>query len=101
LGEKRSISVIQIEDKRFLIGSTSSQITLLAPLRGPLSVEDDVVAKATVEPAAAPRAKAPVEKFRNIFEIEKASPARNGGRTKTIPPDVRAKMRQLRESLEQ
>jgi flagellar biosynthetic protein FliO len=101
MGEKRSISVIQVEDKRFLIGATSSQITLLAPLRGPLSIEDEPAAKPPLEPVAPPRPKAPVEKFRNIFEIEKAMPGRNGTRIKTIPPDVRAKMRQLRESLEQ
>jgi flagellar biosynthetic protein FliO len=103
IGEKRSISVVQIEDKRFLIGSTTSQITLLAALRGPLSIEDELSVESVPAevPAAVARPKAPVERFRNIFEIEKASPARNGGRGRTIPPDVRAKMRQLRETLEQ
>ncbi len=101
MGDKRSISVIQVEDKRFLIGNTTSQITLLAPLRGPLSVEEEPVAQAAPAEPVAPRPKMVVDRFRNIFEIEKASPGRNGARPKTIPPDVRAKMRQLRESLEQ
>ncbi len=101
MGDKRSISVIQVEDKRFLIGNTAGQITLLAALRGPLSVEEDSRAQAASEQPVAPRPKPAVDRFRNIYQIEKAPTVRNEARPKTLPPDVRAKMRQLRESLEQ
>ncbi len=96
IGEKRSVAVIEFDSQRFIIGNTPNQITLLATLPG------------KVAPAEAPRpantpsfqlskAKVTSDTFRSLYEVEKT----NGmGNRKPIPPDIRAKMRQLRESLE-
>jgi flagellar biosynthetic protein FliO len=98
MGEKRSISVIQVEDKRFLIGNTAHQISLLAAL-APLALAVEPLETAA-EPVP-PKANGRNDKFRNLYEIEKNGSPRGAGRPKTIPPDIRAKMRQLRETLEQ
>ncbi len=96
VGEKRSVAVIQLGDKCFLIGNTPHQITLLSQL------EDSFSMAAEPEKAPAPGAVRPsyINPFRKLYETEKNHGAPKIGRDKTIPPDVRAKMRQLREALE-
>jgi flagellar biogenesis protein FliO len=99
IGDRRSIAVIQVDDKRFLIGNTAHQISLLAPLSASLALQ--------VEPRETAVDSAPVKsgegtgKFRNLYEIEKGGTGRRATGPRTIPPDIRAKMRQLRETLEQ
>ncbi len=96
MGDKRSISVIEVAHTRYLIGSTPHQINLLAALPGTISATPEV------EPAAAPPKKANKKGtgalFRNLFEIEKSSPQQLAGHP--LPEDLRLKMRQLRDSLE-
>lgn len=93
IGEKRSIALIQVEDKRLLIGNTQQQITLLAQL--------PMMPEAGLEPAGEPlprSAPGTVSSFRKLYEVEKGSPPLP--QAKAIPQDLREKMRQLREALE-
>ena len=93
MGERRSIAVIEIEDRRLLIGNTPNQITLLASLGDGTSFLSDH------EAASAPIVSRNVTTpFKNLYESEKNGQTRS--RMKVIPPDIRAKMRQLRESME-
>ncbi len=91
MGERRSIAVIEIDERRLLIGNTPNQITLLASLGESGSFAANQDAAATTSPT-------PSESFKNLYEFERNGPGRS--KVKIIPPDVRAKMRQLRETLE-
>ena len=93
MGERRSIAVIEIDERRLLIGNTPNQITLLAALGENGAVLADQ-AVSSVEATSY----APSPSFKNLYEFEKNGSGRN--KMKIIPPDIRAKMRQLRESLE-
>ncbi len=93
IGEKRSIALIQVEDKRLLIGNTQQQITLLAQL--------PMMPEAAVDPAREPSPRSTpgtVSSFRKLYEVEKGQPPLPQARA--IPQDLREKMRQLREALE-
>jgi flagellar protein FliO/FliZ len=93
MGERRSIAVVEVEDRRLLIGNTPNQITLLASLGdGTSFLSDHEVATA---PVASRNLNTP---FKNLYESEKTGQGRS--RMKVIPPDIRAKMRQLRESMD-
>ncbi len=97
MGEKRSISMIQVEDKRFIVGNTPHQITLIASL----SDFDSMVSKPETSPVGLKiEKKESPNPFRNLFEFEKKRTSKFSGKTKIIPEDIRTKMRQLRESLE-
>ena len=96
MGEKRSISVVEFEGQRFMVGNTSQQITLLATLPGRSYVSEELAESS--QPFAFTKPKPAPASFKSLYEKEKALPARGSGRP--IPPDIRAKMRQLRESLE-
>jgi flagellar biosynthetic protein FliO len=96
MGDRRSISLIEVGGNRFLVGNTPQQINLLAALPEPISLVS--------EPEALPAN--PKEKsrrdfaspFRNLFESEKKGRVQHMAHV--LPEDIRTKMRQLRESLE-
>ncbi len=96
MGERRSISVVEFEGQRYMVGNTSQQITLLAALPGRSYLSDELTESS--QPFQFTKSKPAPASFKSIYEKEKAPPARGVG--KPIPPDIRAKMRQLRESLE-
>jgi flagellar biosynthetic protein FliO len=98
IGDRRSLAVIQVEDKRFLVGHTPHQITLLASLPGAFSLAEPAIS--TEEAAPLTTARTASERFRNLYEVERSTSLRTPAKPKTIPPDIRAKMRQLRETLE-
>ncbi|HSW39783.1 MAG TPA: flagellar biosynthetic protein FliO, partial [Acidobacteriota bacterium] len=96
MGDKRSISILEVGNKRFMVGNTPHQINLLATLSETMSlasegetVPDDVNTNTRGE------SKMP---FRNLFEVEKKRPLNQAGNA--LPEDLRLKMRQLREALE-
>jgi len=93
MGEKRSIAVIKIDERRLLIGNTPNQITLLAALG-----EDGALLADQGAAAAETTSRTPSPSFKNLYEFEKNGSSRN--KMRIIAPDIRAKMRQLRESLE-
>jgi flagellar biosynthetic protein FliO len=96
MGEKRSIALIQIGERRFLVGNTPHQITLLSQLTDlPL-----LVSKAEKVRATEPAPKKLGAPFRRFYETERDRSVVKVGKENVIPPDVRAKMRQLREALE-
>ncbi len=94
MGEKRAIALVQVGTKRLLVGNTAHQITLLAQLDEQISLVSEPVALTAAAPKSAP------ESFRNLYDVEKNRGKTAVGKPKTISPDVRAKMRQLREALE-
>jgi flagellar biogenesis protein FliO len=93
MGEKRSIAVIEIDERRLLIGNTPNQITLLAAL----GENGAILADQGLSPAET-TLRTPSPSFKNLYEFEKNGSSRN--KMRDIPPDIRAKMRQLRDSLE-
>ncbi len=96
MGDKRSISMIEVGSSRFLVGNTPNQINLLVAL--PESVS--LISEPETQPVS-PKAVAGKESmtpFRNLFEVEKKRPDQNAGHP--LPDDIRMKMRQLREALE-
>jgi flagellar biogenesis protein FliO len=96
MGERRSISLVEFEGQRYMIGNTAQQISLLATLPGRSYLSDELTESS--QPFQFSQAKPASNSFKSIYEKERAAPARGTGRP--IPPDIRAKMRQLRESLE-
>jgi flagellar biosynthetic protein FliO len=96
MGDRRSISLVEVGGNRFLFGNTPQQINFLAALPVPISLAS--------EPDALPEN--PKEKnrreftspFRNLFEVEKKE--KPPSMANALSEDVRMKMRQLREALE-
>lgn len=96
MGDKRSISLVEVDNSRFLVGNTPHQINLLAALPESLSlVSEPERTSAAPKPINRRESSSP---FRNLFEVEKNRPAQYAG--SRLPEDLRAKMRQLREALE-
>jgi flagellar biogenesis protein FliO len=87
MGDKRSIALIQVDGACYLVGNTSQQINLLAQL-------------SDFNPGKTGYGSDSGDSFRKLYEVEKKQSAARGT-PKPIPADVRAKMRQLREALEQ
>lgn len=96
MGDRRSISLIEVGNNRFLVGNTPHQINLLATLSEPFSLVSDADSDAQDSNLAGP--KGPRPSFRNLFEVEKKRPSQQAGNS--LPEDIRLKMRQLREALE-
>lgn len=96
MGDRRSISMIEVGNSRFLIGNTPHQINLLAALPEPVSlVSEPEALPATPKSIARKESMSP---FRNLFEVEKKRSTQYAGNP--LPEDIRTKMRQLREALE-
>jgi flagellar biosynthetic protein FliO len=96
MGDRRSISLIEVASNRFLIGNTPQQINLLAALPEPVSLVSEPEA-ASVTPMNIKRQESRVP-FRNLFEVEKSRPMQYAANP--LPEDLRVKMRQLRNALE-
>jgi flagellar biosynthetic protein FliO len=97
MGDRRSISLIEVGNSRYLVGNTPHQISLLASLPNSVSLlsepdEMPAASKASTKKGAA----AP---FRNLFDVEKSRPSIQHT-AHPLPDDLRVKMRQLREALE-
>jgi flagellar biosynthetic protein FliO len=96
MGDKRSISMIEVGNSRFLVGNTPHQINLLAALPESFSIvsEPEKVSASQKEMAG----NESIQPFRNLFEVEKRRTTQYAGNP--LPEDIRLKMRQLRASLE-
>ena len=94
MGEKRSIAIVQVGDKRFLVGNTPHQLTLLSHLEDSLSLASEAERTPLAEAAKT------ADPFRRLYETARNRGIPNPVKDKTFPPDVRAKMRQLRQALE-
>ena len=96
MGDKRSISMIQVGNSRFLVGNTAHQINLLTGLPESISMISEP--EALSENPKASSKKESMIPFKKLFEIEKKRPTQFA--TNPLPEDIRNKMRQLREALE-
>ncbi|MBN2319533.1 MAG: flagellar biosynthetic protein FliO [Acidobacteria bacterium] len=96
MGDRRSIALIQVADKRFLIGNTAHQINLLTEISEPIPLQTEV--NEPSRPSVEKERKESGNSFRNLFEFEKKRPVPNPGNP--LPEDIRTKMRLLREALE-
>jgi flagellar biosynthetic protein FliO len=96
MGDRRSISLVEVGNNRFLIGNTPHQINLLAALPEPMSLVSEPEAMALTAQNT-PR-KEQRTSFKNMFEVEKGRPPKYAGNP--LPEDLRTKMRQLRDALE-
>ncbi|MBN2241197.1 MAG: flagellar biosynthetic protein FliO [Acidobacteria bacterium] len=96
VGDRRSIALIQVADKRFLIGSTQQQINLLSTIDEPAPLASGAGQYSGHSKGG--ELKKSGDSFRNLFELEKKRPAPKSGNP--LPEDIRAKMRLLREALE-
>jgi flagellar biogenesis protein FliO len=94
MGDKRSIALVQVDDSWFLVGNAEKQISLLARLPWEFSLSSEHEAS-----KQAPAASTEKDRLRKLYQFEKKP--LSAGTPKPIPADVRAKMRQLREALEQ
>jgi flagellar biosynthetic protein FliO len=96
MGDRRSISLIEVGGSRLLVGNTPQQINLLAALPEPVSLISEP--EETIPIPKATNKKGSGVQFRNLFEVEKNRPAQRAGHP--LPDDLRVKMRQLRDALE-
>jgi flagellar biogenesis protein FliO len=96
MGDKRSISLIQVANSRYLVGNTAHQINLLTALPEQFSLLSEP--EAPTAELKNETAKETKKRFRNFLEVEKSRPVPPAGHP--LPDDLRMKMRQLREALE-
>jgi flagellar protein FliO/FliZ len=96
MGDRRSLSLVEVGGNRLLVGITPQQINLLVSLpEGSSSVsEPDTLVKNLQEKIRRESA----SPFRNLFDVEKKE--RPQYMANALPEDIRMKMRQLRKSLE-
>jgi flagellar biosynthetic protein FliO len=97
MGDRRSISLVEVGNSRYLVGNTPHQINLLAMLPDPVSLLSEP--EELPAPAKSSNKKSTGAPFRNLFEVEKSRPLIQQA-AHPLPDDLRVKMRQLRESLE-
>jgi flagellar biosynthetic protein FliO len=96
MGDRRSISIIQVASSKYLVGNTAHQINLLTALPEKFSLVSELEipqAELKKEPRSEARSH-----FRSLFEAEKVRSTPHSGHP--LPEDLRTKMRQLREALE-
>jgi flagellar biogenesis protein FliO len=96
MGDRRSISLIQVANSRFLVGNTAHQINLLTALPATFSLVSEP--ESTQIEVKNETKKETRTHFKNLFEAEKSRSAPQTGHP--LPEDLRTKMRQLREALE-
>jgi flagellar biosynthetic protein FliO len=96
MGDRRSISLIEVGGSRFLVGNTPQQINLLATMPEPVSLVSEPDEAVPVPKAI--NKKGSGVPFRSLFEVEKSRPTQRAGHP--LPDDLRVKMRQLRDALE-
>jgi len=96
MGDRRSVVLVQAGNKRFLLGSTPQQISLLATLDEAFSHISAPVAAPSPEPKANGK-KDFVAPFRRLFEVEK----KRSAPVAVLPDEIRSKMRRLHDALEQ
>lgn len=96
MGDRRSISLVEIGRNRFLVGNTPHQISLLAALPESMSMVSE--AETTALTAHSTSKQDGSNSFRSMFEFEKGRSSQS--LANPLPEDLRSKMRQLRDALE-
>ena len=97
MGDRRSIALVEVGGKRFLIGSTPQQINLLTVLPEHFSsaTENNEISDVRVVKFNEEGEK---NAFRNLLEVGKKRPSRQSA--SVISEEVRQKMHRLREAME-
>ncbi len=97
MGEKRTIAIVEVAGKSYLIGNTPGQISLLDALQ---HLPEACAARETRAGADLPAGNGSRKgSFLDIYEAARSTPAQ-AARPAQIPPDIRGKMRELRQALE-
>ncbi len=96
MGDRRSISLVEVGNSRFLVGNTPQQINLIMALQDSLSLTTESEAIRPL-PKPAPKTE-PGPQFRKMYDFEKSWTVQRGANP--LPDDLRMKMRQLRRALE-
>ena len=100
MGDKRSLAVVEVAGQRFLVGNTPTQISLLAPLTENAAAGDQRQQGAAAAKPTGPTVAVKRSGFLNALLAEKNDLGRAKPQADRIPPDIRGKMRELREALE-
>ena len=98
MGERRSIALVEVGGKRFLIGSTPQQINLLTTLPEHFSLVAEDDGASDVVKASAVKEEGERQVFRNLFDKGKRRSVRHS--ENVLSDEIRQKMRRLREALE-
>jgi flagellar biosynthetic protein FliO len=96
MGDRRSISLIEVANSRFLVGNTPQQINLILTLPDSLSLVSETEAVPPI-PKPAPITESGLQ-FRKMYDFERGRTAQRS--PNPLPDDLRMKMRQLRRALE-
>jgi flagellar biogenesis protein FliO len=100
MGEKRSIAVVEVAGRRFLVGNTPNEITMLAPLDAELPRESPVAEGADDAVKKASPARPARGRFLKVMLSEPHAARRTSAKPGSLSPDVIGKMRELRKALE-
>jgi flagellar biosynthetic protein FliO len=96
MGDRRSISLVEVANSRFLVGNTPHQINLILTLPDSMSLVSETEAIPPHPKTASPRELTP--QFKKVYDVEKGRSMPRG--VNPLPEDLRMKMRQLRRTLE-
>ena len=96
MGDRRSISVIEVANSRFVVGNTPHQINLIMTLPESMSLVSDSENMPLYRKAVA--VKESDSDFKKVYNLEKGRSVQRAANP--IPDDLRMKMRQLRRTLE-
>ena len=96
MGDRRSISLVEVANSRFLVGNTPHQISLILTLPDSLSLVSETEAIQPQPKIVTLRESSP--QFRKVYDVEKGRSAPRA--VNPLPDDLRMKMRQLRRTLE-
>ena len=98
MGDRRSIALVEVGGKRFLIGSTPQQINLLTTLPEHFSLPAEGSGLNDSKGIEIREAGEERQVFRNMFDMGKKRSAKYTGNV--LSEEVRRKMRRLNEALE-
>jgi flagellar biosynthetic protein FliO len=96
MGDRRSISLVEVANSRFLVGNTPHQINLILTLPDSLSLTAENEAIPTSPNTVSLKESNP--QFRKMYDVERGRSAHRAANP--LPEDLRMKMRQLRRTLE-
>ena len=96
MGDRRSISLVEVANSRFLVGNTPHQINLILTLPDSLSLATETEGMQS-HPKTVPL-KESNPQFRKVYDVERNRSVHRAANP--LPEDLRMKMRQLRRTLE-
>jgi len=99
MGDKRSLAVVQVGDRRYLVGNTTQQISILTNLGEVLDDREEFEPPSESRDPLPGKMRGGLSSFRGLYEKEKSGRAAVR-QVRPIPAELRAKMRRLRDSLE-